>query len=420
MKKVFVLIFALFVGLFVFSSCKNDKVDSEESSTTIEKEENVVDDFQSKPKDKPYYVGDAPDNYSISFDTSRLCTISEKESKYYPEDGVKGVYLSAYGAANPEIFPKIMDLLNDTALNTVVVDIKDDWGNVTFNFETDNEDIKYSMSNTLDPKEFIQKMHDNGIYVIGRITTFKDSVITEKHPEWAFKNSDGTMWENANEEVFINPFLKEVWDYDISIAELGAKAGFDEIQFDYVRFAEGFETFSENLTYSKGEFENLDITEGEKRVKAITDFIVEAREALSRYNVPIGIDVFGYAMQVGRAEGIGQDFAMMANETDVMSAMIYPSHWSDYSFDIEKPDFHPYELVESYLKEEKDIFNSIKNKPRSRPWIQDFTASYLGEGNYMVYDKDAVQAEINAIYDSGQNEYLIWNALNEYTPGVEY
>lgn len=267
----------------------------------------------------------------------------------------------------------------------------------------------------------IEDFHNRGIYVIGRVTTFKDSIITEKHPDWGFTLDDGSLWKNAQDEAFMNPFLKEVQDYDLKIAKLAAQAGFDEIQFDYVRFAEGFETFGDTLDYSKDEFENnTEMDEGEKRVAAITGFVQRAREELQKYDVPISIDVFGYALQVRHAEGIGQDFDKMANQTDVISAMIYPSHWGSGSFDLDKPDLQPYELVKRYLDEEQEVLGALDHPPLSRPWIQDFTASWIGEGNWMEYDADAVQAQIDAIYDQGQNEYLIWNANSEYSTGVDY
>ena len=218
----------------------------------------------------------------------------------------------------------------------------------------------------------------------------------------------------------MNPFMDEVRNYDLQIAELAANAGFDEIQFDYIRFAEGFETFHDKLDYPKGKWEKLKMNEGEKRIDAITSFVKEAREMLQAYDTPCGIDVFGYSMQVGRAEGIGQDFKEMSNQADVMSSMIYPSHWGLYSFDIEKPDLEPYELVKRYLKEEQEVFSEIEHKPQSRPWIQDFTASWIGEGNYMEYDAKAVEDQVKAIYDSGQKEFLLWNASGDYTTGVEY
>ncbi len=421
----------LFLSLIlVLTSCTNtnqkevSKVDDKtinQAAEEILEDNGLINEAIEKPVGEPYEVGVTPDDYNMDYDTSRLLSLEEKKSKYYPKDGVKGLYFNTYSINNPEIYNKIIALMEDTALNTVVIDIKDDWGNVTMNFDTDDEDIKYSKIDIVDPEALIEDLHSRGIYVIGRVTTFKDSIITEKHPDWGFTLDDGTLWKNGHEEAFMNPFLKEVQDYDIKIATLAAQAGFDEIQFDYVRFAEGFETFGDTLDYSRGEYENeIEMDEGEKRVGAITGFVQRAREELQAYNVPISIDVFGYALQVRRAEGIGQDFDEMANQTDVISSMIYPSHWGSWSFDIEKPDLEPYELVKRYLDEEKEILGQLDHPPVSRPWIQDFTASWIGEGNWMEYDGDAVQAQIDAIYDQGLNEYLIWNSNSEYSSGVDY
>lgn len=418
--------------MLILTSCTSTNTNTDESSKVDDKtldqaasdilEDNgLINNAIEKPVGEPYEVGVTPDDYNMDYDTSRLLSLEEKKSKFYPKDGVKGLYFNTYSINSPETYNKIVDLIEETDLNAVVIDIKDDWGNVTMNFDTDDEDIQYSKIDIVDPEALIENFHSRGIYVIGRVTTFKDSIITEKHPDWGFTLEDGTLWKNGHEEAFMNPFLKEVQDYDLKIAKLAAESGFDEIQFDYVRFAEGFETFGDTLDYSRGEFENeTEMDEGEKRVSAITGFVQRAREELQAYNVPVSIDVFGYAMQVRRAEGIGQDFDQMANQTDVMSAMIYPSHWGSWSFDIEKPDLEPYELVFRYLEEEKKIFNEIEHPPVSRPWIQDFTASWIGEGNWMEYDGDAVQAQIDAIYDQGLNEYLIWNANSEYSSGVDY
>lgn len=421
-----------FIIMLVLSSCalKKSKNTSkiplddkaiDQAAEKILREDGLINEAIEKPIGEPYEVGVTPDDYNMDYDTSRLLSLDEKKSKYYPKDGVKGIYFNSYSINNPEVYNKNMELLESTALNTVVIDIKDDWGNVTMNFDTDDEDISYSKIDIIDPKAMIDEFHSKGIYVIGRITTFKDSIITEKHPDWGFTLEDGTLWKNNHQEAFMNPFLKEVQDYDINIAKLAAEAGFDEIQFDYVRFAEGFETFGDSLNYSRGEFEQkTDMEEGEKRVAAITGFVQRAREELQNYKVPMSIDVFGYALQVRKAEGIGQDFDKMANQTDVISSMIYPSHWGKWSFDIEKPDLEPYNLVYRYLEEEKKVLGELEHPPLSRPWIQDFTASWIGEGNWMEYDAEAVQAQIDAIYAQGQKEFLIWNASSEYSQGVDY
>ncbi|MGO3018560.1 MAG: putative glycoside hydrolase [Anaerococcus sp.] len=421
------IVFGL-LSLFLLTSCNRSNNKNEEIlSSDIESQEITTDSIEMSsvekkkhPVGEAYEVGVTPDDYSMDYDTSRLKDLNSKKSAFYPKDGVKGLYFNTYNISNPEVFDHIMNLLDTTDLNTVVVDIKDDWGNITCKFDTEDEDIVYATNSVFDAKEFVDKMHKENVYLIGRITTFKDSIITEKHPDWGFKSEDGSLWKNGSGEAFMNPFLKEVRDYDIKIAELAAQVGFDEIQFDYIRFPEAFETFEESLTYSKGDFENEKLSEGDLRVEAISSFVKRAREELQNYNTPTGIDVFGYAMQVGRADGIGQDFEQMANQTDVMSSMIYPSHWSQYSFELEKPDLEPYELVKRYLEEEQKTFSNLEYKPQSRPWLQDFTATWIGQGNYMVYDKDAVEAQIKAIYDMGQKEFLLWNASGEYTTGVDY
>lgn len=417
-KNIFLAWVMTFVLIFASCSSKDSNNLSKEISSNESSNQHVK--KEKKPIGKPYEVGVTPDDYNMDYDTSRLKSLDEKKSKYYPEDGVKGLYFNTYSIANPEIHDKIINLLDSTKLNTVVIDIKDDWGNITCKFDTDDEDIKYATSEVINVKKFINDMHKKGIYVIGRITTFKDSVITKKHPDWGFSLADGSLWKNNHGEAFMNPFKDEVRNYDLKIAELGAQAGFDEIQFDYIRFAEGFETFKDDLKFPMGRWDKMEAEDGDKRIDAITSFVKEAREMLQAYDMPCGIDVFGYAMTVGRADGIGQDFKEMANQADVMSSMIYPSHWGLYSFDLEKPDLEPYELVRRYLKEEQKKFSEIEHKPKSRPWIQDFTASWIGEGNYMKYDKKAIQAQVDAIYDSGQDEFLIWNASAEYTEGVNY
>lgn len=425
-KKTFLGIFLIFILIFSACAKKNKLAENDKLKEALESSEKIEKKISKKRKPRknkigePYEIGVTPDDYNMDYDTSRLLSFEDKKSKYYPKDGVRGLYFNTGSINNPEVYSRIIGLIENSNLNAVVIDVKDDWGNITVNFKTDNEDIQYANSKLLDADKLITDLHSRGIYVIGRITTFKDSIITKKHPEWGFTRDDGSLWANGRGEVFMNPFLKEVQDYNIEIGELAAEAGFDEIQYDYVRFAEGFETFGDTLSYSRGEYENKPMDEGDKRVSAITGYVRKARESISAYGLPVAIDVFGYALQAGRASGIGQDFSEISNEADIMCSMIYPSHWGPYSFDIEKPDLEPYELVTRYLKEEQAIFKDLEHRPQSRPWIQDFTASWIGEGNWMVYDADAVQAQVDAIYESGQREYLIWNATNTYSEGVDY
>ncbi len=157
----------------------------------------------------------------------------------------------------------------------------------------------------------------------------------------------------------------------------------------------------------------------QKRVKAVTDFVAYAQKELKPYDVKVSVDIFGYTATLPEAPGIGQNFSKISENVDVISSMIYPSHWTSY-FGIAKPDTEPYRLVQEYAKLEKKKLDELKTPPVSRPWLQDFTASWLGSGNYLVYGKKEVEDQIRALKDQGINEYLLWNASNRYSPNVDY
>jgi len=168
-----------------------------------------------------------------------------------------------------------------------------------------------------------------------------------------------------------------------------------------------------------GEYKDSELDNVQKRVQAVTDFVAYAREQLKPYGVKVSVDIFGYTATLPEAPGIGQNFTKISEHVDVISSMIYPSHWTSY-FGIAKPDLEPYKLVREYAKVEKKKLAELKTPPISRPWLQDFTASYLGSGNYKVYGKTEVEAQIKALYDEGIQEYLLWNAGNKYSPNVDY
>lgn len=334
----------------------------------------------------------------------------------YP-DAVRGIYVTGHSAGGSK-FDQLMKLIDSTDLNAMVIDVKDDWGNVTFKGEKDASFSSIGKSYIKEPKQMLKKMEEKQVYPIARVVVFKDSILSKKQPELSFKEGGG-VWKNGRGESFVNPFMQEVWDYNVDIAIEAAKMGFQEIQFDYVRFPEGFENRDEELQYSMGEYQNSDKDNVQKRVQAVTDFVAYAKEKLKPYGVKVSVDIFGYTATLPEAPGIGQNFSKISENVDVISSMIYPSHWTSY-FGIAKPDLEPYKLVHEYAKVENKKLSDLKNPPISRPWLQDFTASYLGSGNYKVYGKAEVEAQIKALYDSGIDEYLLWNAGNKYSPNVDY
>lgn len=337
----------------------------------------------------------------------------------YPDDGVKGIYVTAFSAGGDRM-QSLIDLVNNTALNSMVIDVKEDVGDIMMPLDSENDTAKSHMQDYIDGENLLNQMEENEIYPIGRIVVFKDTRLANDRPDLSFLNSDGTVWQNGNGESFVNPFLKEVWDYNIDIAIEAAKLGFKEIQFDYVRFPEAFETMSGELEYDLGEYDEEGADEVQNRVNAVTDFVSYAKQKLEPYGVEVSVDVFGYAATQREAPGIGQNFSQISSNVDVISSMIYPSHWGAGAFGYDAPDLEPYNVINDYMAVENEVLGALEDPPQSRPWLQDFTASYLGPGNYLDYGASEVEAQIQALKDNGVEEYLLWDSGNTYSEGVNY
>ncbi|WP_432357684.1 putative glycoside hydrolase [Sporosarcina sp. UB5] len=336
----------------------------------------------------------------------------------YP-DAVRGIYVTGHSAGGAR-FERLLKLIDSTDLNAMVIDIKDDFGYLTYKPQEESPLFKMGIGQPYikDPRKMLETLEAHKVYPIARIVVFKDSVLAEQRPELSFLDG-GDVWKNGRGEAFVNPFMKEVWDHNVEIAIEAAKMGFKEIQFDYVRFPEGFEKRHDKLKYTMEDYTESELDPVQRRVEAITDFVVYAREQLKPYDVDVSVDIFGYSATLPEAPGIGQNFSRISENVDVISSMIYPSHWTSY-FGIPKPDLEPYRLVAEYAKVENAKLGALDTPPVSRPWLQDFSAPWLGKGNYLRYGKEEVEAQIKALKDNGINEYLLWNAGNRYTEGVDY
>ncbi|TFJ93608.1 putative glycoside hydrolase [Lentibacillus salicampi] len=335
----------------------------------------------------------------------------------YP-DAVRGIYVTGPSAGGKK-FNSLVDLVDTSDLNAMVIDIKEDHGNLTISVPEDSPYSDAAQNYIDEPRKMLEKLEEKGIYPIARIVVFKDSVLAEQHPELSFKKN-GEVWTNNKGEAFVNPFQKKVWEYNLDIAKKAAELGFQEIQFDYVRFPEGFENKDDELSYNQGDYKNEDMSNVKRRVKAVTEFVEYAKAELDYYDVDVAVDIFGYTATIEEAPGIGQNFPEIAGNVDVISSMIYPSHWTSY-FDIEFPDKEPYKTIDAYAKAENGILDQLgENKPVSRPWIQDFEAPWLYSGAPTEYGKAEVEAQIKALNKNGINEFLIWNAGNTYTENVDY
>jgi hypothetical protein len=327
---------------------------------------------------------------------------------------VKGIYATAHSAAGSRM-EKLVKLMDDTALNAMVIDVKDDWGYITW--ETGNPDLDAVGSTNkiiADMPKLMNTLNEHKIYPIARIVVFKDTVLAKKKPELSFVNPDGTVWGNTKNppDSFVNPYNKEVWDYNVAVAKEAVKAGFKEIQFDYVRFPEGFEKRADVLKYTKDD---------RSRIDAVAQFVKYAREQIEPLGARVSVDIFGYAASVPAAEGIGQDFVKISENVDVISPMVYPSHYSEGWFGSKIPDAAPFATINGSMIDTNKKLAPIESsglKPIIRPWIQDFTASWIK--GYIKYGKHEVEEQIRGLEANGIHEFLLWNANNNYTADVKY
>jgi hypothetical protein len=344
--------------------------------------------------------------------------ISIPEAEFVKSDpqtdapAVKGVYVTAHSAAGSKL-NTLLKLLDDTELNSFVVDVKDDYGNITY--DTGNPQLN-ALGTTkpiiADMPGLMATLKEHDVYPIARVVVFKDTVLAGKKPELSFLNPDGTLWTNGKStpDSFVNPYEKQVWDYNVAVAKEAAKSGFKEIQFDYVRFPEGFEKRAEQLSYTKDD---------RPRIDAVADFVKYAREQLAPLGVRVSVDIFGYAASVPAAEGIGQDFGKIAKYVDVIAPMVYPSHYGTGWFGSKVPDAAPYATIHGAMADTMKKLDPLgSHKPVVRPWLQDFTATWVQ--GHIEYGKREIEEQIRALKDSGIDEFLLWNAGNTYTKGVSY
>ena len=328
-----------------------------------------------------------------------------------PKVKVKGVYVNIYTASGKKL-DSFIEMTKRTEINAFVIDVKDDNGHLLFKMDAGD---KYApKANDYQPikdiKAFMKKLKDNNIYTIARIVSFKDPIYTEAHPDRAivykktgkpFTNSDNLKWATA--------YDRELWNYDIAVAKEAALAGFNEIQFDYVRFpASNGGKLDSSLDYRN--------EKNEIKAKAIQEFLISARKTLNPMEVYTSADVFGQVTSIDDDMGLGQYWEGISNVVDYISPMIYPSHYGNNVYGLAVPDAFPYETVFQGTKDGLNRNKNISTPAGMRPWIQDFTAAWV-KGHIKYGDKEVAQ-QIKALKDNGVEEYLLWNASNRYSEGA--
>jgi hypothetical protein len=324
-------------------------------------------------------------------------------------DETKALYVSGWTMGKDSSLQHFIRLANKTEINSYVIDIKEDDGLVSYQSQVPRVASNKLWTNKFNPVHVLQELHKNHIHVIGRIVCFKDPLLPVKCPELAIHDKNGQLWKDKENQSWLNPYNPENWKYLVDIAQEGVKLGFDEIQFDYVRF-------TQNGDLGATELDSVQLS---KKYEAINGFLSYARQRLK--NAIISADIFGIVLESpADTEGIGQYLELMGKNVDYLSPMVYPSHYgcgqsvNDVVF--EKPDLEPYGVVYNALASGKErIVKTPDFKAKLRPYLQDFTASYLPEGTYQTYGPKQVREQIEAVYKNGYHGWIFWNVESVYS-----
>ena len=326
------------------------------------------------------------------------------ENARFPRpEHVRGLYVNAWAAGSTKRMEALIDLARRTEINAFVIDIKDATGYISHRTEVP---LAHQIGATeerriRDLPALLDRLEAEGIYPIARIVVVKDPILATFRPELAIQDTAGGIWIDSKEIVWMNPFEEGLWEYNVAIAREVAEMGFPEIQWDYIRFPDAPES-----DYARAVFPG---SEDKSRSDAIRGFLSYARDNLSDLPVRSTADVFGVTTTFRRDIGLGQLWESFIDVVDVALPMIYPSHYWEGSFGYAKPNAYPYEIVRAALEDALQRSANVPGAGLTRPWIQDFT---LGPP---MYGAPEVRAQIQAAYDVGIYEWILWNPSTRYS-----
>lgn len=313
---------------------------------------------------------------------------------------VKGIYMSGVIFNYPKYFQNLVNLVDRTELNALVIDIKDDEGVLSIPLEIPvAQEIKTRVHKGGKAVENLKQLTEKNIYPIARIVVFKDPSLAEGKPELALKKKTGGIWRDRKGLAWVDPHNQEVWKYAVDVAKEAAKLGFREIQFDYVRFPTDGDV--ENAVYP--------YANGKAKEDIIVEFLAYAKAELEPYNVFLAADVFGLTTLTLDDMGMGQKYEKVVTQVDYICPMVYPSHYGPGNYGFKNPNAYPYEVVKNALLDAQKKSTAVGTKAVIRPWLQDFN---LGSPKY---GSQQVRAQIKGTYDAGLEEWILWNAGNRYT-----
>ncbi|ACD19956.1 putative glycoside hydrolase [Paraburkholderia phytofirmans] len=316
----------------------------------------------------------------------------------------KAVYLSVYGVASPTLREEALALTQTTPINALVIDVKGDRGLTPYHSAARDAAGASARLPRREPlvRDFpalLAEFHRRHLYLIARIVVFKDDPLADAHPAWTVRDAGGQPWRDREHLQWLDPFSREVWQHNLDVAEEAAKMGFDEIQFDYVRFPD-----ASGLHFSQA---NTRVN----RTAAIVGFLQAARARLAPYNVFVAADIFGYVCWNLDDTAIGQQIELLGAPLDYISPMLYPSGFTWGLPGCTNPVTDPGQIVRRSLAEA--VRRTHLPGVRFRPWLQAFRDYAF---DHREFDAAQIRAQTAAADAVGSDGWMLWNPRNRYDP----
>ena len=316
---------------------------------------------------------------------------------------VRGLYVNRYASQSRRRMRKLITMADSTEVNALVLDVKDEFG---LNYQSSDSVVRRNAGNAghiPELRSLLDTLRARNILPIARIVVFKDSVAARVNATHTIRRPDGSAWRDKQGLTWVNPYDREIWEYNIRVAEEALELGFREIQFDYIRFPEPYPSLPKQVFPGAN---------GLPKPQVLAEFL---RMACSRIKARGGrctADIFGLVTTVPGALEIGQQWESLSPVTDVLLPMVYPSHYPRGSFSLAYPNAEPYRVVYAAISRahERDRRLGITKGEHVRPWIQAFT---LGQP---VYGADEIREQKRAIYDAGYDGWILWHPGSIYEP----
>jgi hypothetical protein len=314
---------------------------------------------------------------------------------------VRALYVNRFAAQSAKRMRQLIQIADETEINALVLDMKDEFG---LNFKTQNPEFARNAGTAgvvRNLPALLDTLRAHKILPIARLVVFKDSVTARVHPEWTIRRQDNSVWRDKKGIAWVNPYHRELWNYNIGVAEELAKMGFGEIQFDYIRIPEPYPSLPKQV---------FPDSKGVSKPDLLAQFLTEANQRFDKLGVRTTADIFGLVTTVSGPLEVGQWWEKISPHVDVVLPMVYPSHYPRGDLGLAVPNAEPYKVVTIALKRarQRDEKLGIKTPEHIRPWLQAFT---LGKPPYGPAE---IEAQKKGTYDSGYDGWVLWHPGSKY------